>query len=69
MYAFNNSREKVPDYDFVSWPPRGPVPAEFFTNPSAWSVSFHPRKHNPPGKDVRRRCTPPTRRGTRPAAR
>jgi hypothetical protein len=52
MFAFDNSRKDVPDFDFVCWPARGPMPVEFFPSGAAWSVSLDPRKYNQPGNSV-----------------
>lgn len=52
MYSFDQTRKEVPDFDFVSWPPPGPVPVEHFRSGTAWSVSVNPRKYNPPGEGV-----------------
>jgi Cysteine-rich secretory protein family len=52
MYTLDNGREKAPDYDFLSWPPRGPVPVEFFNKQSAWSVTLNTRKYNPANEAV-----------------
>jgi hypothetical protein len=51
MYIFDRSRKEVPDYDFVGWPPPGPVPVEYFRG-GAWTVSVNPAKYNKPGTDV-----------------
>ena len=55
MYAFDMTRKKVPDYDFVSWPARGPMPVEYFKSGYAWSVSVNPRRFNKPGDKVEAR--------------
>jgi hypothetical protein len=52
MYSHDASRKKVPDYDFVSWPPAGLAPVEFFKKRSAWSVTLNPSKYNPAGEEV-----------------
>jgi len=52
MYVFDRNRKEVPDYDFVSWPPRGRMPVEYIKAGSAWNVSVNPRKYNAPGEDV-----------------
>ena len=49
MYVIDFSRKSVPDYDFVSWPTRGPMPVEYFKSSYAWSVSVNPRRYNKPG--------------------
>jgi uncharacterized protein YkwD len=53
MWVFDQTRKTIPDYDFVSWPPPGAVPVEFFKGGTAWSASVNPRKYNKPGEDVK----------------
>jgi uncharacterized protein YkwD len=53
MYVFDQTRKEIPDYDFVGWPPPGPVPVEYFRSGMAWSVSFNPKKYNKAGEDVK----------------
>jgi hypothetical protein len=52
MYVFDRTRKEVPDYDFVSWPPSGPVPVEYFPSSAAWHVSVNPQKYNKFGDEV-----------------
>jgi len=52
MYIFDRNRKDVPDFDFVSWPPQGLTPVEYFRRGNAWNVSLNPRKYNSPGEDV-----------------
>jgi hypothetical protein len=52
MYVFDRTRKDVPDYDFVSWPPPGPIPVEYFRG-GAWSVTVNTAKYNKPGDDVK----------------
>lgn len=49
MYTFDMSRKDVPDYDYVSWPPRGLVPGDYFKPTQAWNVSLNPKKYKKPG--------------------
>lgn len=44
MYSMDRSRQDVPDYDFVCYPPRGLCPLNMFSAASAWHVSVNPRK-------------------------
>jgi uncharacterized protein YkwD len=53
MYVFDQTRKEIPDYDFVAYPPPGPVPVEYFRSGMAWSVSVNPKKYNKPGDDVK----------------
>jgi hypothetical protein len=50
MYAFDNSRSNVPDYDFTSFPAVGYHPAKYFSNHYAWSISLNPSKYSAPNK-------------------
>src|SRR5262249_21461524 len=52
LYVCDQERKKVPEYDFVAWPARGPMPVEYFKAGQAWTVSFDPRSYNPPGDKV-----------------
>lgn len=52
MYVFDHSRGKGADYEFVAWPPAGPMPIEFFGKRHAWNVSLNPTRFKPPSKDV-----------------
>jgi len=59
MFAHDQSRRDVPDYDFVAWPARGYVPAGYFGARQAWSVSLNPAKFLPPTKaDVKANVYP-----------
>src|SRR5262249_39605368 len=51
MYTFDQSRPKLPAFDTVCFPCRGPMPLEFFGSKHAWSVSLNLQKYQPPGKD------------------
>ncbi len=48
MWSMDSSRKKVPDYEHVSWPPPGYVPAYYFEPHYAWNVSLHRRKFKAP---------------------
>ena len=52
MWAFDDSREKVPDFDFVAFPPPGLLPANAFGSGYAWHASLHPDKYQPPEPDA-----------------
>jgi hypothetical protein len=43
---------KKTGFDYVSWPPRGPMPVEFFESHHAWHVSLNVSKFDVPGKDL-----------------
>jgi hypothetical protein len=59
MYCMDRSRKPPPDYEFVSYPPRGLLPVDYFQPHYAWSVSLHPRKFGPPDpKAVKIRVRP-----------
>jgi uncharacterized protein YkwD len=49
MYSFDGSRMPVPDFDFVAWPARGPIPVGYFRTGQPWTVSLNPRKYDRPG--------------------
>jgi len=53
MMAHDSSRDPRPDFDFISWPPRGPVPVTYFSPRHAWNVSLNPAKYKAPKKDVK----------------
>ena len=48
MWAMDGSREEVPDYTMVAFPPQGIIPAKFFKPDYAWSVSLNPSKYQKP---------------------
>lgn len=48
MWSLDCSRQEAPDYDFVSFPPRGLTPVSFFKPGYAWSCSLNPRKYAAP---------------------
>lgn len=50
MYAFDKSRSKVKDYDFVSFPGKGYHSVKYFASNYAWSVSLNPKKYSAPDK-------------------
>ena len=45
MYAVDNSRPVVPDFDFVAYPSRGFMPLAYFSREHAWSVQPNPNKY------------------------
>jgi hypothetical protein len=51
MYAADNSRVKIPEYDYLCYPARGLMPIEFFGDRYAWNVMLNPKKFKAPGKD------------------
>lgn len=50
MMAHDQSRQKVPDYDYICYPPRGYMPLRFFSKNHAWSVSLSAAKYREPVK-------------------
>jgi hypothetical protein len=46
MHCFDQSNKVVPEWDFITYPARGYMPAEFFAPRSAWSVSPNPGKYD-----------------------
>lgn len=53
MHCQDRSRSKPPPFDFVAFPPEGPVPAGFFRPSYAWSLSVNPARF-----DVNKKATP-----------
>jgi len=51
MLAHDRSRQPVPDWDFVAYPARGYMPAEFFGSRRAWSLSLNTGKYAVPKKE------------------
>jgi uncharacterized protein YkwD len=49
MYSFDGSRMPVPNFDFVAWPARGPIPVSYFRTGQVWTISLNPRKYDRPG--------------------
>lgn len=47
LFSFDSSRQMVPDFTFVPFPPRGFMPVEYFRPGWAWNISLHPRKYRP----------------------
>ncbi len=52
MFAFDRSRQPVPDFDVIAFPVRGLMPVEYFRVEDPWSVSLNPKKYAPPAKGV-----------------
>ncbi len=52
MWAFDESREKSPDFDHVAFPPSGLLPTQTFESSYAWHVSLNPNKYGRPQKDA-----------------
>jgi hypothetical protein len=50
MWSSDSSQKNVPDYDYVCWPARGLMPADFFGPKDAWSVSLNPKKYKAPAE-------------------
>lgn len=48
MWAFDNNRTPAPEYDFISFPPPGFVPVDFFGSTYAWSITLNPSKYRSP---------------------
>jgi hypothetical protein len=53
LSCFDRSQEKVPDFDFVSFPCPGLMPLEYFRPTYAWNVSVNPQKYGPPQDSVK----------------
>lgn len=50
MWSLDMTRTDVPDFDFITFPPRGMAPVESFHNKDAWTVSLNPAKYRKPAK-------------------
>lgn len=50
MYAFDNNRKDIPDYEFIAYPPRGYTPLTHFKSNYAWSITLNPKKYLKPSK-------------------
>jgi Cysteine-rich secretory protein family len=48
MYAHDNSQPKVPEYEYLCYPPAGFMPIDYFRPHHAWSVSLNPKKYRAP---------------------
>lgn len=48
LYAFDQKRAAIPDYEFVSYPPRGYCPHDLFDASYAWHASFNPAHYDVP---------------------
>jgi uncharacterized protein YkwD len=53
MSCFDTSRTPAPDYDFIPWPGRGPIPVGWFLPSQPWSVSLNPAKYQKVGSSVK----------------
>jgi uncharacterized protein YkwD len=53
LYVNDPVADKVPDYDFISFPPRGYLPTRFFKPKSAWNISLNPKKYKAPDDSVK----------------
>jgi hypothetical protein len=53
MYAHDQSRHDLPDYDFVAFPVPGFMPVNFFGSDYAWHVSLNPQKFQNPTTQVK----------------
>ena len=58
MWAFNDSRNSIPDYTTIAYPSGGAFPAELFGERHAWSVQFHPDKFAPLDSGVKASVRP-----------
>ncbi|MBN2583045.1 MAG: hypothetical protein JXL80_08250 [Planctomycetes bacterium] len=66
MMAHDCGRKDVPDYDFVSFPPRGYMPIEFFGRDYAWHVSVNPQHYRTPDPKTVKIAIWPLRPGKNP---
>ena len=66
MYAFDQSRQTIPDYDYIAFPTRGFHPTKYFASHYAWSISLNPNKYSAPSKSVKVNIYPLGRTGRLP---
>lgn len=52
MWSCNNSREQIPDFDFISFPCKGFMPNSHFKAIDAWSVSVNSKYYQIPDKTL-----------------
>ena len=52
MFVLDFSRRDVPAWDFVAFPPRGMMPAEFFRAAYPWSITLNGQFYAPPAQDA-----------------
>lgn len=45
-YATDRSRASAVDYDFIAWPPAGPMPVQLFGTSVPWSVTLNPDRYD-----------------------
>lgn len=44
MYASDQNNKKIPDFDYIAFPPKGYMPCEYFKEEYVWSVTLNPTK-------------------------
>lgn len=64
MWSMDTSH-KAPDYNYVAWPPAGPMPVSYFGVKHAWNVSLNPKKYARPDGGVKAQVFPVDRLGKR----
>jgi hypothetical protein len=53
LCILDQSRDNIPDFEFISYPGRDFMPLEFFHPQAAWSVTLNPKKYKTPAKDYK----------------
>lgn len=53
MYAIDSGRKRIPDYDYIAFPPPGAMPVEYYAPGIAWSVSLNPSKFKAPASTIK----------------
>jgi len=66
MMVDSADRKDVPDYDYVSYPPRGLLPLDFFHYRHAWHVSVNPSHYAKPDPAAVKATVWPVRPGRNP---
>jgi len=52
MWAYDRSRQNIPDYDYIAFPARGYMPLKYFGAHYAWNVSLNPKKYRCPNPNT-----------------
>ena len=58
MWSMDASRKAVPDYDAITFPPKGLTPTSYFKSSHAWSVSLNPARYGDPDSSAKVIVTP-----------
>jgi Cysteine-rich secretory protein family len=53
LWVHGASPDNLPDYDFISFPPRGLMPVRYFKPKYAWNISLNPKKYGAPDDAIK----------------